>query len=149
MMAEGFLSITVKGLTPAILNNAAWKTESLEYWVGVALKDSLGRLKGTAKLMAFDRFQNPLGELEKHFAGEVTSWSFPVISGMMYNDSAYGPRRNWGFSGMTDSLGRYFSNDPGVYFMEGALTAERDWIEKRFKTAVRKALDELSVGGTP
>lgn len=146
---DNFISISVKGLTPAILSNEAWKKNSLEYWVDVALVDSLKRLKDGGKFFANDRFQNPSGELEKHFAGEVTSWDFPVISGVMYNDSPYAWRREKGFSGMTDSLGRYFANDPGVAYMEATLAADTDWITKRFKTALRKALDEFSEGGTP
>lgn len=142
----GFLTIAIKGLTPYMMNNAAWKTESLEYWVGSALRDSLVRLKKDA--IAEEHFQYKTGALESHFAGQVTSWTFPVISGVMFNDSPYAWRRDRGFSGMTDSLGRYFPNDPGSYYMEKTLMADQDWIIARFKSAVRKALAEYGTGGT-
>lgn len=147
MANEPFITIDVKGLTPNLLNNEVWVHSSLEQLVGMALEDSLGRLQEQASLMAFDRFQHPTGKLESHFGGEVTSWNFPVISGDMFNDSDYAWRRDRGFSGMTDSLGRHFTNDPGVYYMEGALTAETDWIIARFKKAVRQSLAEFATSG--
>lgn len=148
-MAEGFLSISVKGLTPALLHNQTWMTVSLEQQVGMALEDSLIRLENTAALTAHGLFKNPTGALNSHFGGQITSWGFPVISGMVFNDSPYAWRRDRGFSGMTDSLGRFYPNDPGVYYMENALTTETDWIAARFKKAVRLALNEFSAGGTP
>jgi hypothetical protein len=143
----GLLSISIKGLSPAMFNNAQWKKSSLEQHVGMALEDSLLRLQDTALLSAFGQFQNPTGAMESHFGGQITSWEFPVISGMMFNDSPYAWRRDRGFSGMTDSLGRFYPNDPGVYYMEDALTAEMDWIVARFTKAVRQSLDELSTLG--
>lgn len=157
MANEPFISLVVQGLTPALLNNEAWVHSSLEQLVGMALEDSLGRLQDQASIIAFDRFKHQsfthlghrdlTGNLESHFSGEVTSWSFPTISGDMFNDVAYARRRNWGFSGMTDSLGRHFTNDPGVYYMEGTVTAETDWIISRFKKAVSQALAEFAASG--
>lgn len=156
MADEPFVSIAVKGFTPDLLNNAQWVHSSLEQLVGMAIEDGLKRLQDQASLMAFDRFQHPTGALESHFGGEITNWNFPAISGDMFNDSEYAWRRDRGFSGMTDSLGRFYPNDPGVEYMEDVLTAETDWIVARVKRAVRQSLNELAssgptsgTGGTP
>lgn len=145
-MMDNMLTIAIRGLTPAMMNNEKWKAESLEYWVGSSLKDSLVRLKKDA--IAEEHFQYKTGELERHFAGEVLSWNFPVIAGVMFNDSPYAWRRDRGFSGMTDSLGRFFPSDPGSYYMEKTLMADEDWIVARFKSGVRKALAEYGTSGT-
>lgn len=156
MANEPFISISVKGLTSALLDNETWVHSSLEQLVGMAIEDSLGRLQDTAKTTAFDRFKHQsftysghrsFGDLESHFSGEMTSWSFPTISGNMFNDIAYAWRRDRGFSGMTDSLGRFYPDDPGVYYMEDTLAAEEDWIVARVKSAVKQSLDELATSG--
>lgn len=150
------IAISVKGLTSEILNNDEWKQNSLSYWTGVALKDSLTEIKDATSSFATSQFKNPTGAMEDQFYGQVTSWDFPVIAGIVANDSPYAARRDWGFSGMTDSLGRYYPDDPGIFFMEGVLLGGQSALTiERFKKAVRKSLAELSkspidsVGGMP
>lgn len=157
MASEPFISISVKGLTPALLDNAVWVHSSLEQLVGMALEDSLGRLQEQASIKAFDSFQHQSfthlghrdlsGPLESNFSAEMTSWSFPTISGDMFNDIAYAWRRDRGFSGMTDSLGRFYPHDLGTYYMENTLVAEEDWIIARFRKAVSQALAEFVTSG--
>lgn len=49
---------------------------------------------------------------------------------------AWGQRREYGFSGMTDSLGRYYPYDPGKPYLTPALEENEDWITERTARAV-------------
>ncbi len=52
----------------------------------------------------------------------------------------YAARRNWGFSGMTDSLGRTYPDDPGAYYLDDTLEDNTAFIEDRINLAVYFAL---------
>jgi hypothetical protein len=45
---------------------------------------------------------------------------------------------------MTDSIGRFYPDDPGVYYMSSSLVSEYDWIRKKFQWALNKVLKELT-----
>ena len=64
-------------------------------------------------------FQNPTGNLEDSVGVEMQSEYMAYIGPQ---DVAYSWRRDRGFSGMTDSLGRYFPNDPGIYYAEYSIS---------------------------
>jgi hypothetical protein len=74
----------------------------------------------------------------------IYSEHLPVMSAALIFDSPYALRRNYGFSGMTDSLGRTFTSDPGIFYAEDALIEDRDWIKKNFQKNVNAALRELT-----
>lgn len=68
----------------------------------------------------------------------------PIVSspthGEVVSDLPYSRRREYGFSGMTDSLGRYFANDPGRFYMTDALAGNAAEIEQDFEYAIMRAL---------
>jgi hypothetical protein len=57
----------------------------------------------------------------------------------------YGQRREKGFSGMTDSLGRYYANDPGSFYLRNALHASEPGIAAAFHQAARMAFREIAL----
>lgn len=81
------------------------------------------------------------GELESHFGVEVDS---PYQSSV-FNDSPYAWRREEGFTGMTDSLGRYYPNDPGTKYMGITLQLTKKKVGSIFGLALDSALARLGV----
>ena len=104
-----------------------------------ALLDATGKSLEAVQSYAVDymesTFMNPTGELEGAFY-QVIELVGSSIEGKLINPSAYAWRRDRGFSGMTDSLGRYFPYDPGIEYAETALAAEIPAIEHYFSDAV-------------
>lgn len=121
---------------------------TLEEWLVIAERQSLQDLKSVSNRNAYDRFKHSSGKLESRFRQPLYSTHLPVISGAVTNDAPYSQRRNYGFSGRTDALGRYYPNDPGAYYMTDAASSELDWIKNKFAQALNKAASELAQGGS-
>lgn len=66
-------------------------------------------------------FANPMGDLAATIQ-VVPQSNYEVIVG---SDSPYAARREFGFSGMTDSLGRYYANDPAKPYLGPAMESEK------------------------
>lgn len=119
-----------------------WQTV-LEYWLGVAqqqssdklIKDAISNLKRDAK--------NYTGKLAGGFETEVTSYFLPIMESHVTNAIPYALRREYGFSGMTDSLGRTYENDPGYLYLTEAFHDDFDWVRAKYKWAVNKTLKAL------
>lgn len=88
-----------------------------------------------------ERFKNPTGVLASSLY-QVKDSPFEVTIG---SDEPYAARRNWGFSGMTDSLGRYYPNDPGIYYAEDGMNESLDEISTRMTAQIEAAL--VRMGG--
>jgi hypothetical protein len=58
--------------------------------------------------------------------------------------SPYGRRREKGFSGMTDSLGRYYANDPGKPYLQPALDEHQQDVMTIMGQAVNTALGRVA-----
>lgn len=93
----------------------------------------------TARANTWSAFASPTGEL-------ADSIYFYVVSPTEVDLAVgvpYGRRRELGFSGMTDSLGRYFPNDPAKPYLAPAVESDRDLIRERLKLAVLSAWEGL------
>lgn len=146
---NGFIQVEIQGLAN-IQAFAQWQPV-LEDWLVPALGMSQNRLLSAAQAEMEAGFQNPSGPLGGKLGGSfprpmpIYSAHLPVISGALEFDAPYAWRRDRGFSGMTDSLGRTFTNDPGIFYMENALEKNAVWIGKTFNWAVNQALKELTM----
>jgi len=58
--------------------------------------------------------------------------SFYASSRGAESDLPYARRREFGFSGRTDSLGRHYTNDPGAFYMRATLATVEDDIDTAF-----------------
>lgn len=93
--------------------------------------------------VSFMHWKNPSGKLEQSIFRDsrvVSDWQTIVGS-----KRPYAARREYGFSGMTDSLGRLYKDDPGQSFMEESLTGNMDFIEQRISQAAQTAMDPLGI----
>lgn len=87
-------------------------------------------------------WKNPSGKLSGSLKPKIEN---PYAS-WMGTDLPYAMRRERGFSGKTDSLGRYYAHDPGAFYMDKALKQEKSHIDDIFTEAVNAALARLSGG---
>jgi hypothetical protein len=71
-------------------------------------------------------FMHPTGEAE-------TAWEQQIMSpfeAVLTNTSAYGQRLNYGFSGLTDSRGRYYPYWPAYHWAENAVEMSSPFVER-------------------
>ena len=104
--------------------------------VQTALKQAGELLTQAAVANTWEVFANPTGQLASTL-GIVVESPFEIIVG---SDSPYAARREYGFSGQTDSLGRYFANDPAKPYLGPALQDNQQAVLQLIDAAVEKAL---------
>ncbi len=84
-------------------------------------------------------FENPSGALADTIEADTTSpYEAQVVVG-----SPYGRRRELGFSGMTDSLGRYYANDPGKPYLQPAMDSNEQAVLAMMEAAVNATLGRI------
>src|SRR2546429_9988136 len=102
-----------------------WKIVLEEELVKAHRKSDIA-LKAAAK--ANMNWKNPSGKLK----GSVKRRVVNPYASWVGTDLPYAWRRERGFSGKTDSLGRYFVHDPGQFYMENTLKQKRGEIDVNF-----------------
>lgn len=107
----------------------------LEKHVGIAMQYSINALQTSAKIYA------PAETFALY--DSILPQYFSAFRARVYSDLPYSWRREEGFSGETDSLGRYFPRDPGAHYMRKSLSYNKSPIKLEFETEVNAALDEL------
>jgi len=115
----------------------------LEQNLILGINTSLGTMQEYAIGYCFSTFMNPQGGLEGAFGTQVQG-GMPV-TGVLMNDAPQAWRREVGFSGKTDSLGRYYPSDPGIKYMANTLQANTQVIYQDVYVAAQAALTELGV----
>ena len=104
-----------------------------------ALTQGASLLVTTAQANTWAVFTNPSGALADSITSYVVSpTEVDIIVGV-----PYGRRREYGFSGMTDSLGRFFANDPGKPYAQPAVDTDAPMIQMLVETAVYNAWGEV------
>ena len=94
--------------------------DTLKKHLATATEKSAGAI-GNAMIDDMNQyFQNSTGKL----AGSVNVAMLTEYLAYIYVDEPYAWRRDRGFSGMTDSLGRFYPHDPGIYYAEFAISDE-------------------------
>jgi len=105
-----------------------------------AMPRSLDELEQAAQASMLASFKNPTGNVETKFRKYVrTPWR-----GILGNYEPYARRLNYGFSGKTDSLGRYYSFWPDYHWAEGAIEMATPYVQAHFRESVQQAIDEVS-----
>lgn len=120
--------------------------EVLDAELLTATSQSLDALENEAVDYMYATFINPQGPLEGAFY-QVIEMGASSIEGRLINPSPAAWRRERGFSGMTDSLGRFYPHDPGIAYMEHSLNAQIPTIEHYFSDAVGRTI--TAMGGIP
>jgi hypothetical protein len=119
---------------------AAASLQGVSQVLGAEMRKAMVDIEGHLMISAvsFMHWKNPSGKLEQSIFRDsrvISNWQTIVGS-----KRPYAARREYGFSGMTDSLGRLYKDDPGQGFMEESLTGNVDYIESRIAQAAETAM---------
>lgn len=104
-----------------------------------ALDLSLDGIEAAAQAYMWATFINPQGPLEDAFEKDIEG-----TDGILSNAMPYAWRRNEGFVGMVDSLGRV-GTDKGIHYIEFAFQISEPFVETAFAIETEQAL--ISLGG--
>lgn len=108
-----------------------------------AMEKGIEELEQAAIDVMYNSFQNPSGQVEGSWEQEVVSPYLAILG----NTAPYAQRLEYGFSGMTDSLGRHFPYWPDYHWAEQTVIVEQDPIERIFAREISLRFDML--GGLP
>lgn len=111
-----------------------------EITAGLAASGTL--LVGAAQAKTWEVFTNPTGRLASTIYFYVISPDEVAVA----VGSPYGRRRELGFSGMTDALGRYYPFDPAKPYLEPAMVESEGPVLHLMEIAVDTALGRVAVG---
>lgn len=103
-----------------------------------AIDLSLDGIISAAQTYMWATFINPTGPLENAFEKDIEG-----ANGVLSNAMPYAWRRNEGFSGMTDVMGRFYPWDPGIHYMEFALQISEPFVETTFAIETETALARI------
>lgn len=106
---------------------------------GLAQAGSL--LVTTTQTNTWTMFANPTGRL----AGSIYFYVVSPSEVAVAVGVPYGQRRERGFSGMTDALGRYYPYDPAKPYLEPAIEEDQDMVVMFMERAVNNALGRVAV----
>ena len=114
-----------------------------------AMNASVAKVMQESKNAAAESFGHspsgyiPTGYLMKAITGHVESpWRGVVGVGQ---EVPYARRREFGFSGMTDSLGRFYPNDPGAFYLHTGLQRSQAFIGTAFTAATELAIRDIII----
>jgi len=140
-MADSLLTI---GFDPASMAEIARLFEFeaiLTVEMAVALDEAGQIVTEAARANTWSAFQNPTGQLASSLAAvPISPWEVGVQAGVPY---AF--RREFGFSGMTDSLGRFYPDDPAEPYAQPALDDNADKVMALMEEAVARTW--VRIGG--
>ena len=140
-MASNTFTLRV-ALDPATLvmlsHMADWEARAIPNFV-LAMGRTVDIVEGEAQAWMWSHFINPTGRLENDFTKDV----FGPYDAELVNMSLYGQRRNYGFSGMTDALGRYYPSDPGIEWAENAIANSYPKVEGVWFSAIDRTIAGL------
>lgn len=78
-------------------------------------------------------------------ADNIYPWLASPSEMQIIVDKDYGQRREKGFSGLTDALGRFYPYDPAKPYLIPAMESEGHGVEALFDAAVNNALGRVAV----
>lgn len=110
-------------------------------YYGAAMNACVNYVTTKAKQNASQRFQQPTGTLMRGITGVVHS---PFLGEVGVGKQVpYARRREFGFNGMTDALGRTYTNDPGAFYLTDAYHDSLPFIATTFRTATMLGVQRL------
>ncbi|HEY7414465.1 MAG TPA: hypothetical protein VH593_04680 [Ktedonobacteraceae bacterium] len=80
-------------------------------------------------------WQNGTGTLDNSFYVEPISFN----SAAAVTEVIYARRRQWGFSGMTDSLGRFYPHDPASHFADKTIQLAQSQVQDLYARRINDA----------
>lgn len=114
--------------------------------VVTATEKSAGRIGDEMIALMDSLFKNPTGALARSVGVDMVNEYMATVGPTL----AYSWRRDRGFSGMTDSLSRFYPLDPGIFYAELSIEDAATLVEVtgNFGDAILKTWEEL-IGSLP
>jgi hypothetical protein len=108
-----------------------------------AMNSCVAKVVQESKTAASEAFRKPTGKLMGGITGQAQSpWRGVVGVGQQV---PYARRREFGFSGMTDALGRYYNLDPGAFYLHTGLQRAQPYIRTTFFAATELAMRDVII----
>ncbi len=136
-----FFSMTFDTASLAELVKMAGFKALLDEEITKALAQAGQTLTAAAVANTWAVFSSPTGEL----ASTIYPWQASPSQMEIRVDSPYGRRREYGFMGMTDSLGRGPFNDPAKPYLAPALADNEDAVAQLISQAAQSAMERMGV----
>lgn len=109
-----------------------------------AMDRGLAILQSGATDYMYANFKQPTGQAESAWEASVQSPYLAILG----NTAPYAQRLEFGFSGMTDALGRFYPYWPDYHWAENTVEQDKDLVAAQFQAAIDYA--NLSLGrGVP
>ncbi len=106
----------------------------LEEEMAPANQEAIDIVTQAAQANTWTAFQHPTGQLAGSLAGVLISpWEAAMTAGV-----PWAWRRERGYSGMTDALGRFYPYDPAEPYAQPALDANADKVMQLYEEAVAR-----------
>ena len=118
---------------------ASWEV-ALGQQMIAAQTQNMYDLEHLAQDWMWTHFKNPTGRMEEAFDFLVDG-----RQARLENTVPYSQRRNYGFSGRTDALGRFYPHDPGILWAENAAQLSIPYVEKNVRGAINRTITGVSV----
>ncbi len=145
-MSSGFsLNVALDAASLETLHNFENYQAILEPELLTAMERSIALLQAMATDDMYANFQNPSGQAESAWEASVDS---PYLA-WLGNTAPYAQRLDYGFSGMTDALGRYYPFWPAYYWAENTIFDAEEQVAAQFQAAIDYANLSLAAGGVP
>lgn len=98
----------------------------------------------TAEGLTWMVFASPTGQLADSIGNELVKPTGWLLEDDVTVGVPYAARREFGFSGMTDSIGRHFTYDPAKPYMRAAIALDMGYLEALFSHALEDAMQEFA-----
>lgn len=135
MMADALLTIAFDPASMATIARMFEFEAILAEEMAISTQEAGALVEAAAVANTWTAFQNPTGALAASISVvPVTPFEVGIAVGV-----PYGFRREYGFSGMTDSLGRFYPYDPAEPYAGPALTENEENIMVLFEEAVARS----------
>ena len=140
-MSDNFLTIGYDAQSLAAIARLQDLEPYLNAEMAIAMDEIGTMLMVTAIVNTWKVFANPTGDL----ADTIHPVTISPLEIEVGSDSPYAARREFGFMGKTDALGRGPFNDPAKPYLDPALTENEDQIMVIMNNAAAEAIANMGV----
>jgi len=140
-MTNNFINVAFDSASLGAITNLARFGAFLEPEMGAAMSQIGDIIVQAAVANTWAVFEAPTGAL----ADSIRAILDGPMAVEVGSDSPYAARREFGFSGQTDSRGRFYANDPAKPYLTPALEQNSDQILQVMGLATAEAFAKMGV----
>lgn len=130
-MSSSGLTLSLDPASLKVISDLQNAKPLLEANMTFAMRFAVSTVMDSMKYNMDAGFKNSSGGLEDSMTPDVSPYLSTITMGKPYDW-----RREEGFSGLTDSLGRFYPNDPGIHYAANAMSKSKSAISRMFEEAL-------------